>query len=263
MKTKLLNALIAVILFLMPTLNFGQAPPMGTADEFVLFSSVGAVTNVGITGPAKYLTDLTGNVGTNSGSSTGFGNVNGVMHDGDGASNTCAADLLTAYNFLAAAIPDSTIVNPVIGKDSTFKAGTYLLPGAASLDSFLTLDAEGDPNAVFIFKMPAAPPVYAFSTSANSKVHLINGAQACNVFWFITGQVNIGTGTTMRGTIISGGALNMSASDTLEGRALTINGAITVDNGNIGFLAYTPVGCGSPYLTGPVSPSIVESGCFA
>ena len=60
----------------------------------------------------------------------------------------------------------------------------------------------------------------------------------------------MGTGTFMRGTIISGGAIDISASDTLEGRALTINGAITLDNGNIGILAYTPVGCSSPYLTG-------------
>ena len=60
-----------------------------------LFTSVGAVTNVGT---YKYLTHLTGNVGTNSGSSTNFGNVNGVMHDGDGASGQCASDLLIAYN---------------------------------------------------------------------------------------------------------------------------------------------------------------------
>ncbi|MCK9401571.1 MAG: hypothetical protein M0Q51_16470, partial [Bacteroidales bacterium] len=87
MKTQLLNVLTAVILPLIPILNFAQAPPLGTAAEFVLFSSVGAVSNTGIS-------QLTGNVGTNSGSSTGFGNVNGVMHDNDGASAQCAADLL-------------------------------------------------------------------------------------------------------------------------------------------------------------------------
>ena len=154
MKIILRFIIIAVALLSYPMLNFGQAPNLGSAADFVLFSSVGAVTNVGTTDDAKYLTYLTGNVGTNSGSSTGFGNVNGVMHDGDGASNTCAADLLLAYNFLDAAIPDSTILDPVLGNDSTILAGTYLLAGATSLNLTLILDAQGDPNAVFIFKMP-------------------------------------------------------------------------------------------------------------
>jgi gliding motility-associated-like protein len=262
MKITLQNIIITIGLLSIPTLNFGQAPNLGTAADFVLFSSVGAITNAGTTDPAKYLTKLTGNVGTNSGSSTGFGNVNGVMHDGDGASNTCAADLLLAYNFLEAAIPDSTIINPVFGNDSTIFAGTYLLSGATSLDLSLTLDAQGDPNAVFIFKMPAGPPVFAFSTNANSKIILKNGAKACNVFWLVSGAVNMGTGTFMRGTIISGGAIDMSASDTLEGRALTINGAINIDNGSIGFLGYAPVGCGSPNLTGPIAPTFYAAKSF-
>ena len=258
MKTSLQLVIIAVVLLAFPKFDFGQAPDLGTAANFVLFSTVGAVTNVGTTDPAKYLTHLTGNVGTNSGSSTGFGNVNGVMHDGDGASNACATDLLIAYNFLTAAIPDSSIMNPVFGNDSTLKAGTYLLPGATSLDLSLTLDAQGDPNAVFIFKMPASPPVYALSTSPNAKIILKNGAKASNVFWLVTGAVNVGTGTAMKGTIISGGAISLSANDTLEGRALTINGAIDIDNGNLGFLGYIPV----TSLTGSKAPVFNESKTF-
>ena len=262
MRRQFLNLISVVTLLLFATPNFAQtvAPPLGTAADFVLFTSVGAMTNIGT---YQYLTHLTGNVGTNSGSSTNFGNVNGVMHDGDGASNTCAGDLLLAYNFLAAAIPDSTLTNPVLGNDSTIKSGTYLMPGAASLNLGLTLDAQGNPNAVFIFKMPAGPPVFAFSTSVDAKIHLINGAKACNVFWFVTGAVNMAAGTTMRGTIISGGAISMSAGDTLEGRALTINGAVIVNNGDIGLLAYTPIGCGSPTLTGPAAPTFVESASYA
>jgi len=94
MKTQLIKMLTTVILFLIATLGFAQAPPLGTAAGFVLFSTVGAVSNTGIS-------QLTGNVGTNSGSNTGFGNVNGVMHSQDGATGQCAADLLTAYNQLS------------------------------------------------------------------------------------------------------------------------------------------------------------------
>ncbi len=256
----LLNALIAGLMFIMPVSNFAQAPPLGTAADFVLFTSVGAMQNVGT---YQYLTLLTGNVGTNSGSNTNFGNVNGVMHAGDGASGQCTIDLMAAYNFLAAAIPDSTIVNPVLGNDSIFKAGTYLLPGAASLDKSLTLDAQGNPNAVFIFKMPAGPPVYAFSTSANAQVKLINGAQASNVFWFVTGAVSMGTETSMKGTIIAGGAITMAPGCVLEGRALTINGEVTVDNGAIGLSAYLPVDISASLPTGPAAPVFVESKQYA
>jgi hypothetical protein len=233
---------------------------MGTAADFVLFTSVGAMQNVGT---YQYLTLLTGDVGTNSGSNTNFGNVNGSMHAGNGESGQCATDVLAAYNFLEAAIPDSTIVNPVLGNDSTFKAGTYLLPGATSLDKSITLDAQGDANAVFIFKMPAGPPVYAFSTSVNAQVKLINGAQACNVFWFVTGAVSMGTETSMKGTIIAGGSISMAAGNTLEGRALTINGSVTINNGDIGLSAYLPVDIAASLPTGPAAPVFVESKQYA
>src|ERR1700735_5496632 len=98
MKNKLLLIIIAFALLSIPNISSAQAPNLGTAVNFVLFSTDGAVTNTGIS-------ELTGNVGTNSGSSTGFGNVNGVMHDGDGASAQCASDLLTAYNQLNSTIP--------------------------------------------------------------------------------------------------------------------------------------------------------------
>src|SRR3954464_15852863 len=98
MKNKLLTIITASALLSFPTTNFAQAPPLGSAADFVLFTSVGAVGNVGIT-------HLTGNVGTNSGLSTGFGNVDGQMHDGDGVTATCSADLLIAYNLLNAAVP--------------------------------------------------------------------------------------------------------------------------------------------------------------
>lgn len=99
MKNKLLFTLLTfVALFTFPSENFGQVINLGTAKDFVLFTTVGAVTNTGTT-------HLTGNVGSNVGSSTGFGNVDGVMHDQDGASAAAGTDLATAYGQLNAAIP--------------------------------------------------------------------------------------------------------------------------------------------------------------
>jgi hypothetical protein len=247
MKKQLLNVLTAVTLLLIPTLNFAQAPSLGTAAEFVLFSTNGAVSNSGIS-------QLTGNVGTNSGSSTAFGNVNGVMHDGDGASAKCSADLLIAYNQL-----DTTTANfshaPLLGNGDTLIAGVYAVSGATTLNLVLTLNAKGNADAVFIFQIDGT-----LSTNAGSKIKLINGAQACNVFWKVEGLVSMASGTFMKGTIIANNAaINMNTGDTLEGRALSTTGAVTVD----GVLAYTPIGCGSPVLTGPTAPALGAAACYA
>jgi hypothetical protein len=247
MKTKLLYSLTAAALLLIPTVNFAQAPPLGTAAEFVLFSTNGAVSNSGIT-------HLTGNVGTNNGFSTGFGNVNGVMNDNNGASAQCAADLLIAYNQLNSTVP-TFFPAPLLGNGQILIAGVYSISAAATLNLDLTLNGQGNPNAVFIFQIQGP-----LSTNADSKVKLTNGAKACNVFWKIEGLVSMASGTTMRGTVIANNAaINMNTNDTLEGRALSTAGAITVD----GVLAYTPVGCGSPLLTGPSYPNLASTECYA
>jgi Ice-binding-like/Secretion system C-terminal sorting domain len=247
MKYPLLHAFSALLLFFLPQLIFAQAPSLGTTADFVLFSTDGAVTNSGIS-------HVTGNVGTNNGSSTGFGNVNGVMHDADGASAQCAVDLLIAYNQLNSTVP-GFFPAPQLGNGQQLFAGVYAISAAASLDLDLTLNAQGDPNAVFIFQIQGP-----LSTGANSKVKLINGALACNVFWKVEGLVSMASGTSMKGTIIANNAaINMSTGDTLEGRALSTAGAVTLD----GVLAYTPIGCGSPMLNGPAAPGLGSAACYA
>jgi len=247
MKAKLLNAIAAVILLTVPALTFAKAPDLGTAADFVLFTTDGAVSNTGIS-------QLTGNIGSNNGSSTAFGNVNGVMHDADGASAQCAADLLIAYNELNSTIP-TFFPSPLLGNDKTLEPGVYSISSEASLNLGLTLDAKNDPNAVFIFQIQGA-----FSTNAASEIHLINGAMACNVFWKIEGLVSIASGTNMKGTIIANNsAILINTGSTLEGRALSTAGAVSID----GVYAYTPVGCGSPYLTGPKAPNLLSTEAYA
>ncbi|MBU1719359.1 MAG: DUF3494 domain-containing protein, partial [Bacteroidetes bacterium] len=245
MKKQILIVLTAATFLLLPLTNSAQAPDLGTAANFVLFSTDGAVSNSGIS-------QLTGNVGTNNGSSTAFGNVNGIMHDGDGASAQCAADLLIACNQIDSMVPDF-FPAPLLGNGATLVAGVYSVSGASTLSGVLTLD--GGPNDVFVFKISGS-----FSTSANSKVKLINGALACNVFWKAEGLVSLASGCSMKGTIIANNsAIEMNTGDTLEGRALSTAGAVTVD----GILAYTPIGCGSIVLTGPVAPELGAAECYA
>ncbi|MBK7668247.1 MAG: DUF3494 domain-containing protein [Sphingobacteriaceae bacterium] len=243
---KLLQIATAVVLLFLPSINFAQAPNLGTAVNFVLFSTNGAVSNSGIS-------HLTGHVGTNNGSSTAFGNVNGVMNDQNGVSAQCAADLLIAYNQLNATVP-TFFPAPLLGNGQSLNAGVYSISSAATLNLDLILNGQGNSNAVFIFKI-AGP----LSTNAASKVKLINGAQACNVFWKIEGLVSMAAGSHMKGTIIANNAaINMSIGDTLEGRALSTTGAVTIN----GILGYTPIGCGSPILTGPTAPSLGGAACY-
>jgi hypothetical protein len=247
MKTKILNLLTAVTLSLISTQNFAQAPSLGTAIDYVLFSSNGAVTNSGTS-------HVTGNVGTNNGSSTGFGNVNGVMHDGDGSSAQCEADLLIAYNLLNGTVPTFFISN-LLGNGQTLIPGVYSISSATTLDLDLTLDAQNNSSAVFIFQIQGS-----FSTTAASQIKLINGAEACNVFWKIEGLVSMASGTDMKGTIIANNsAINLGSGCNLEGRALSTTGAVTVG----GVMASTPIGCGSTIHTGPTAPTLGAAACYA
>ena len=247
MKIKLLNSLTAAFLLLMPIVSFGQTINLGTAANFVLFSSNGAVGNTG-------LSQLTGNVGTNVGSTTTFGNVNGQMHNNDGTTAQCATDLLLAYNQLSSTV--STFSHaPLLGDGATLVPGVYAIAGSTTLDLDLTLDAKNDPNAVFIFQIQGT-----FSSNANSKVILINGAKACNVFWKVEGLVSLASGTSMKGTIVANNAaISVNSGAILEGRALSTTGAINITN----VLAYTPIGCGSPYLTGPTAPVLASTSNYA
>lgn len=246
MNKSILYTITSALLFLTTTMSVAQAPNLGSTADFVLFSSDGAVEN---SGPSQ----LTGHVGTNNGSSTGFGNVNGVMHDNDLISAQASIDLLIAYNEINSTVNDFNIAAS-LGGGQTLVPGVYAIEEASTLNLDLILDGQGDPNAVFIFKINGT-----LSTNANAKVKLIDEAQACNVFWSVEGLVDMATGTTMRGTVIANNAgINMNVGDTLEGRALSTTGAISVD----GVLAYTPIGCGSPTLNGPVAPTFGEVGCY-
>jgi hypothetical protein len=248
MKSNLLFILLALSSLLKPTFSLSQAPSLGSAGTFVLFSSNGAVTNSGSS-------ILTGNVGTNLGPVTGFGNVNGTMHSPNAFTQQAAADLLLAYNQLNSAIPTQFLA-PLMGNGQVLTPAVYSLGvQVTTLNGILTLNGQGNANAVFIIQIGAA-----FSTNANAEVRLINNAQACNVFWKVEGKVDMATNTTMKGTVIANNAeIVMAIDDKLEGRALSTTGAVTTH----GVTSAMPIGCGTPVLTGPIAPSLGTIECFS
>jgi hypothetical protein len=253
MKTKIPCFLTVIVMMLSSFTVNAQAPTLGTAANFVIFSSNGSVT-CDVTN--SLATHLTGNVGTNTSgeTSTGFGNVNGNMQDNDLVSQLASADLLTAYNQLNALIPNF-FPSALLRNGVTLNAGVYFINEEAVLNSNLILDGQGDPNALFVFQIQGA-----FSTNALSEITLINSARACNVFWKVEGLVDMATGTKMKGTMVANNAaILMDIDSTLEGRLLSTTGAITVN----GIYAKLPLGCGSPVLTGPDAPDLGTAVCYS
>jgi hypothetical protein len=247
MKSELVFTIVtAFACLVLPDTAIAQTPNLGTAANFVLFSSGGAVGNTGIS-------QVTGNVGTNIGAITGFGNVNGVMHTADAVTAQAAIDLQAAWFYLSTLTPGS-VIGPVLGGGQVLFAGVYSIAAAGSVVGALTFDAQGNTNAVFVITTGGA-----LTTAAGATVNLVNGASACNVFWVAEGAISMAASTTMRGTLIAhNGAIDMGAGGILEGRELSTTGAVSV----YGTVAYTPLGCGAPVLTGPTAPVLNSVACF-
>ena len=165
------------------------------------------------------------------------------------------SDLDALYLELKTKPTTNTSHGPVFGNATVIgevlTPGVYVLIGDSSVITNLTLDAAGDPNALFIMRV-----LGAFSTAANATMILANGASANNVFWVIDGPVSLAAGTIMKGTVLSNGYAIAGASGVnLEGRLLTTKGAITYGPG----LAAVPVG-NSVVNLGLLAPFIVFSG---
>ena len=222
MKNNLQYALITVMLFLVLPLSFGQAPNLGRTSTFALFTASGSFTNVGATA-------IKGDIGTHVGAFAGFppGVVNGQIHIADGVAAQAAADVSTAYGSLSP-IPCGQVLGVGLGNGQILAPNVYCTGAASTLNGALILDGQGNPNAVFIFKIGGA-----LSTGSFSSVSLINGASFCNVYWQVNGAVGLGMSSVFRGTILANGAISLANGASLFGRGLSTAGAISLDNNSV------------------------------
>jgi hypothetical protein len=210
---------------------------LGSAGTYAVLSGTGGVTNTGDT-------VLKGDLGVSPSSSiVGFppGVVDGATYAGDSQAAQAQSDLVTAYNAADALTPTASFVGDQNGK--TFDAGVYSTGAAFALTGTLTLDGQGNPNAVFIFQVNAA-----LNTAAASTVNLINGAQAANVFWQVNGAAGTGASSSFTGTILAAGAITVGAGGSVEGRALSY-GAVTLADNAITM----PAGPPTATITSPAS----------
>ena len=135
----------------------------------------------------------------------------------------CVNDLEVAYNqLIALPVTNSTHI-PAMGSGETLFPGVYFFAAAASIAGTLTLDAQGNHDALFVFNIGGA-----FACGASTIIVLTNGAEARNVFWVSEGSPSVGASSTMKGTMIAhAGAGAVSATCDLEGRLFSMTGAIT------------------------------------
>jgi ice-binding like protein/Big-like domain-containing protein len=196
------------------------AVALRSAASFVVLAG----STVTSTGP----TVITGDLGVSPGTAvTGFppGTLVGVKHAGDPTAATAIADLTTAYNDAAGrTLCPITVAGNLGGQ--TLKPGLYKSTSSLAVSSGdLTLDAQGDGNAVFIFQMAST-----LTTTAGRKVILTNRAKAANVYWQVGTSATLGTTTAFQGTIMADQAITLNTGASLNGRALARIGAVNLDS---------------------------------
>ena len=161
---------------------------------------------------------------------TGFppGTVQGTKHIGDPTAQAAQGDLTTAFNDAAGRSTAPVSLAGNIG-GQTLPPGLYKSTSSLDISSGdLTLDGQGDPNAVFIFQMAST-----LVTTSGRQVILIGGAQAANIFWQVGSSATIGTTSGMKGNILADQSITIATGATLDGRALARIGAVTLDANGI------------------------------
>jgi hypothetical protein len=216
----LVLVLLCSLLFAGSALGATATVGLSTAASFSVLGG-STVTN---TGP----TTMFGDLGLSPGSSvTGAPHVLGETHVDDAVAIAAKRALTIAYNDAAS--------RPSNGSAGTDLSGQVFLPGVRTASSSLllssgsvTLDAQGNPSAVFIFQISST-----LITGSNTTVLLTGGAQACNVFWQVGSSATLGTGTSFIGTVMASTSITANTAATIHGRLLASTGAVNLDTNTI------------------------------
>jgi hypothetical protein len=228
---------VAVLVGLVGTQPAQAATPpvgLGTAASFAVLAG-STITNTGAS-------RISGSAGVSPGSAVvGFppGLVfNGTIHRADAVALRGKSDLTTAYNDAAGRSTTAT-VPPELG-------GRTLVPGVYSgttleVTGSLTLNAQGDPNAVFVFKSAST-----LITASGSRIRLINGASPCNVYFQVGSSTTLGSNSVFVGTVLAQASITATTGASIAGRLLARTGAVTLDRNTI-----TRPGCGTPAASTP------------
>ena len=205
----------------------GAAPTdmvnLGQASPYAVFS--GASVSNTVSAPGAPHTTIRGDLGVKADTAPGGfppGVVTGTIRHGSTA-DAAHADLSAAYAEIAARQGGAPLAGALVGV--TIPPGLHTITGAASNTGTVTLDAGGNPNAVFVIQVNGA-----LSFAAGSHVVLANKAQASRIFWQVNGAGALGALSDFAGTMIASAAIGIGNGTLVNGRALARDGALTLDN---------------------------------
>ena len=258
----IINKLSAFLRIALALLLGAAAPAMaqivlGSSSSFAVLGG-STVTN---TGP----TSINGNLGVAPGTAvTGFppGIVSGgTIHLNNGVAAQAQSDLTTAYNQVGGTACTLDLTGQDLG-GLTLTPGVYCFSSSAQLTGILTLNAQGNPNALFIFKTGSS-----LTTASNASVVVIGGGSNCNVFWQVGSSATLGTGTSFAGNILALSSITLTTGASVSGRVLARNGAVTLDSNTVAVCAVTcpsitvnPLTLPNGVLGSPYSQTVSASG---
>ena len=237
---------LAAALFFVAAIPAAAQISLGTAQSFGVLGG-STVTNTGAT-------TVNGNVGVSPGTAvTGFPPgviVGGAIHNNDAVAVQAQNDLTTAYNNIAATPCTVDLTGQNLG-GLTLTPGVYCFSSSAQLTGALTLNALGNPNALFLFKIGST-----LTTASGSTVTVINGGSSCNrVYWQVGSSATLGTGTSFAGDILALTSITLTTGANTSGKLLARNGAVTLDTNNVNTCGAAPV---CPVIT--VNPAALPNG---
>ena len=180
-------------------------------------------------------TTVNGDLGVSAGTSvTGFppGVVNGSINAGNSAAAQAQLDLTTAYNDAKGRTTNAISLPGNLG-GLTLTPGLYANSSSTGIsgtgaNGILTLNAQGDPSAVFIFQMAST-----LTTDSSTSIVLSGGAKAANIFWQVGSSATLGTSSIFYGTILADQSIALTTGVTLTGRALARIGGVTLDSNTV------------------------------
>lgn len=217
----LLTGVTALAAFAGPATAAQPPVGLGVASSFSVLSG-SAVTNVG---PST----LGGDLGVSPGTAvSGFppGLFSGVLHAADAVAAQAQSDVTQAYVDAASRTPPLMLSGDLGGRILT--PGVYRAPSSIGLTGTLTLDAQGDPSAVFIVQVGST-----LTTASASRVALINGAQPCNVTWQIGSSATLGSASAFAGNLLAAASISLDDAVSVRGRLLARSGAVTLINDTV------------------------------
>jgi hypothetical protein len=205
---------------------------LGTAAPFGILAST-AITSTG----NSVITGELGIFPNTRTSITGFPpGISGDVHAGDDVADQAQQDATAAYNAALGLTPTEDLTGKDLG-GLTLGPGVYTASSSIGLTGALTLDGNNDSTAQFVFQIGST-----LTTAAASSVVLINGAQACNVFWQVGSSATLGATTKLAGSILALTSISVGDGVSATGGFYALNAAVTLINDAV----TVPQSCNSP-----------------